>query len=69
MAGRRFKGVDINRSTAKLISGIEARLDEWASLKPSKYHTVEGMDALSQELSVTSVDSSSPLTHRDATVG
>ena len=50
MSGRRFKGVDINRSTAKLSVEIQARLDEWASLKPSKYHTVEGMDAFRKSI-------------------
>ena len=33
---------------------IQARLDEWATLIPPSYHTVEGMDALSGSQSVTS---------------
>ena len=50
MAAMRFKDLDINRSTAKLSGEIQARLDEWAKLKPSKYHTVEGMDAIGKSI-------------------
>ena len=43
-----FKGVPISKSTETVRTRISEIVDEWRSLDPSEYHTVQGFDALKQ---------------------
>ena len=50
LEGGTFKGRDISKSTAKAREAIKAQLDEWESLDPKEFHTVEGMDAFRKSI-------------------
>ena len=50
MGQGRFKGVNISESTSAVRTKIQSRLEQWADLDPSEFHTVEGMDALRKSI-------------------
>ena len=47
---KRFKGVDISKSTARTRGEINELIDTWKALDPTEYHTAEGLDALKQAI-------------------
>lgn len=63
---KNYKGIDISDSTAGVRDKIAARIDQWKSLDPKEYHTVEGMDALKQ--SIGDIRDSAPFNTPDRVV-
>ena len=49
-AVKRYKGQIISKSTTGIADQIKDAVDIWRALDPQEFHTVEGMDALKQQI-------------------
>jgi len=45
-----YKGVTHNAEIAKILDGVQAKVNNWKKLDPADYHTPEGLDKLKQSI-------------------